>query len=135
MKRHLRTVSMALLVGIATALAAQPAAAIIQFRNEFRDKYVNEDSTDPADVAFAELVKEARCDLCHAGRDKEVRNRYGEALSVLLDHDADKKNVEKIQAALDEVAGQASDPDDPDSPTFGELIEQGKLPGGPLTDD
>jgi hypothetical protein len=34
------------------------------------------------------------------------------------------------QAALNKVAGLKSDPKDPKSPTFGESIKAGKLPGG-----
>ena len=44
----------------------------------------------------------------------------------------DAKNVEKIKKALEEVAALSSDPSKPDAPTFGKLIEEGKLPGGPV---
>ena len=36
----------------------------------------------------------------------------------------------KIQEALKAVAELPSISDDPDAPTFGKLIEQGRLPGG-----
>ena len=38
---------------------------------------------------------------------------------------------EKIRKALETVAAMPSDPAKPDAPTFGALLEQGKLPGGP----
>ncbi|HEY2894440.1 MAG TPA: hypothetical protein VGJ16_09520, partial [Pirellulales bacterium] len=58
------------------------------------------------------------------------RNEYGKALDELLDKKADMKDTKKIQEALETVAGKNSDPKNPSSPTFGDLIKQGKLPGG-----
>ena len=59
---------------------------------------------------------------------KKERNAYGNALAERLDKKEDAKNVEKIRQALSEVAALSSDPAKPDAPTFGALIEQGKLP-------
>ena len=56
---------------------------------------------------------------------------YGEALAKLLDKKEDKDNVEKIREALAKVAKESSDPANAAAPTFGALIEAGKLPGGP----
>ena len=41
-----------------------------------------------------------------------------------------KESVEKIQKALDKVAKTKIDAKKKDSPTFGDRIAQGKLPGG-----
>ena len=111
------------------------AQAILPFKKQFDEKYVKKESTDPKDQAFAAAVKKANCLVCHAKNaegkeDKKVRNAYGKALDVLLDKKADKDDVPKIQAALDAVAKEKSNPDDPKSPTFGDLIKEGKLPGG-----
>jgi len=43
---------------------------------------------------------------------------------------ADKEDAEKIRKALDTVAKMKSDPKDEKSPTFGELLQAGQLPGG-----
>ena len=110
--------------------APKPASAILPFMKEFTAKYVNKESTDPKDQAFASAVKSAKCYVCHKGKKKKDRNVYGDALSKLLDKKKDKKNKEKIRSALEKVAKLKSDPKDEKSPTFGELIEQGKLPGG-----
>jgi hypothetical protein len=122
-------------------VSVQPAGAISAFRKQFEEKYVKPDSDDPKDVALLEAFDEAGCNVCHMGgfRDREFRNGYGESLADLLDKEADKYDDDmpeaqqaeikaRIQAALDSVAKTKSDPDDPDSPTYGEKIAAGKLP-------
>lgn len=104
-----------------------PAFAIKQFQDQFKELYVKPDGTSEQQ-AFAELVKSAKCNVCHEGKSKKNRNAYGEKLSELLDKKADKKDVDKIRASLEKVAGMKS----PEGPTFGELIAEGKLPGGPV---
>jgi cytochrome c553 len=111
------------------------AQAIAPFKKEFDEKYVKKGSADPKDQAFEAAVKKANCLVCHAKNaegkeDKKIRNAYGKALDVLLDKKTDAKDVAKIQGALDTVAKEKSNPDDPNSPTFGDLIASGKLPGG-----
>jgi hypothetical protein len=110
--------------------AARPARAVKQFRDEFKAKYVKTDSREPKAVSLREAVEQARCNVCHVGDDKEHRNAYGKALAKLLNRKTDAKNKEKIRQALERVAGMKSDPNNPKSPTFGELIRQGRLPAG-----
>lgn len=119
-----------LLVACGLLAYAPRVLAIAQFKSEFEAKYVKPESTEAKDISFAEAVAEARCNVCHAGISKKDHNRYGVALADLLDRRADRDNKEKIQAVLDQVASMKSDADKDDSPTFGELIDQGKLPGG-----
>jgi hypothetical protein len=64
------------------------------------------------------------------GKSKKDRNAYGNALAEKLDKKEDAKNVEKIRKALEEVAALPSDSAKADSPTFGALLAEGKLPGG-----
>ena len=120
------TLALAALMGLAVA----PARADMSFRNEFIAKYVKPDSKDPKHQAFAAACEKAKCNICHEGLSKKNRNRYGVALSKLLSREKDKDDKDKIQAALDKIAAVKSDPKDPKSPTFGELIKAGKLPGG-----
>ena len=109
-------------------LCVQPAGAITNFKKGFESKYVKADSQEPNDVALAEAYSAAKCYVCHIkGEKKTERNAYGEALSALLDKEADKEAADKIQAALDTVAAQKS-AEAEDAPTFGELIASGKLP-------
>lgn len=124
----IRTSRHAWLMGVVAAAvalgSARDAFAIKQFADEFKAMYVKEGTP------LAAAVESAKCNVCHAGKSKKDRNAYGNALAELLDKDADKKDAAKIQAALTEVAGLPSDPAKADSPTFGSLIEAGKLPGG-----
>ena len=106
------------------------ARAIKPFKDEFTAKYVKPDSPKPTEQLFAEAVAVAKCNVCHIGKSKRNRNPFGRQLARLLDRIADKGDAEKIRAALDKVAGMKAGPDDPDAPTFGELIAAGKLPGG-----
>jgi hypothetical protein len=108
----------------------QSARAIPAFNKEFVDKYVKKEPANDSEKALAAAVNKVKCNVCHMGTNKKMRNEYGKALKGLLDKKTDIKNVAKIQGALEKVAGMKSNPSDPSSPTFGELLDQGKLPGG-----
>ena len=120
----------AVLVGAGVALFAggpvREAYAIKQFADEFKAVYVKDGTP------LAAAVEEAKCNVCHVGKSKKDRNAYGEALAKLLDKKEDKDNKDKIRQALETVAKESSKPADAAAPTFGALIEQGKLPGGPV---
>lgn len=112
---------------------AQPAQAIKQFSDEFMKLYkVDKGNPDPSE--FDKAVLEAKCYACHQGKKKKNRNAYGAELSKLLDKKKDKKNTEKIIEALEKVAKMHTDAKDEKSPTYGDLIKAGKLPGGPLAE-
>ena len=107
--------------------AVASAVAFPPFQKQFLAQYA-----DGTDEAFTKLAKDdAKCFVCHQGKNKKNRNPYGQALSELIGK-KDQKNADKIHSALEEVAAKPSNPEDPESPTFGELIEEGKLPGGDL---
>ena len=133
-----RIVVFAVCVAAMAVWSRIPAAyAIPAFYKEFQAKYIKADSTDEKDAAFATLVtKKAKCNVCHKGRSKKMHNTYGLKLKELLKKDDFKaarikaepeKCKEEINAAFDKVAAMKSGGDD--SPSFGELIAQGKLPG------
>lgn len=129
MRSFLPWATMATLVVLSvTAAGVERAQAMPPFKKVFDAKYVKPDSADANQQAFAAAVKKANCNVCHVGKKKKERNLYGQALDKLIEKK--EKDAVKIEAALDEVARQKSNPDDPNSPTFGELIEQGKLPAG-----
>ena len=113
-------------LAISLGAAGREAFAIKQFSDQFKELYVKEGT--PLAVA----VESAKCNVCHKGKSKKDHNSYGIALEKLLDKKADKDNVEKIREALETVSKETSNPDDPAAPTFGDLIEEGKLPGGPV---
>jgi hypothetical protein len=122
MQRWFLLIATFVLVGI----LSPPSSAIIQFHQEFVATYVEESE----DEEFVRAAKEARCYICHVGKKRTNRNVYGEQLSELLDKKKDKSDKKKIHEALEKVARLHSDPKDEKSPTFGELIKEGKLPGG-----
>ena len=116
--------------GVMLWLGTPQAEAVKRFKDEFEAKYVKPDSKDPNERALADAAAKAKCLICHEGKRKKNRNAYGKALAELLDRKKDRDNQEKIRAALDDVAKKKSNPDDADSPPFGDLIAGGKLPGG-----
>lgn len=110
------------------AIGPQQAVAIPAFKTEFDNLYVKKDSNDPKEKSLAEAVATVKCNVCHVGKSKKEKNDYGKALDELLDKKADAKNVAKIKEALEKVGGMPSKAADPNSPTFGDLIKEGKLP-------
>ncbi len=120
-----RTSMHAFVCGLGVLLAcggtARPAWAIKQFQDEFKHLYVKEGSP------LAAEVERVKCNVCHVGKDKKERNAYGKALDERLDK-TDKDDKDKIRKMLEEVAALPSDPAKADSPTFGALIKEGKLP-------
>ena len=128
----MRNLTLIALLGLLSTLGvgAPRALATAQFQAVFLKEYIN----DHKDKDFSKMVKtKARCHTCH--RAKKVgpyHNAFGKHLISLLDPKKDAKDVDKIKAALAKVVTLHSDPKDEKSPTYGELLEQGKLPGGDL---
>ena len=116
-------------LGASLGLPARTVRADKAFRDEFIAKYVKVDGSDAKDKAFAEACDKAKCNICHEGKSKKNRNAYGKALGKFLSRESDTDNKPKIRAALDTVAAMSSDPDNPNSAKFGDLIKEGKLPG------
>ncbi len=112
-------------LGTTVLVQIQPAQARPPYKKQFDAKYVKKDSSDPTEKKFAEAAEAAKCLICHVGEKKKDRNDYGKALSQLLKK-GDEKDIPKIDGALDTVASEKS----PSGPTYGELIKEGKLPGG-----
>lgn len=120
-----------------SSFSAQPAFAIKPFADAFAEKYKVADPTTDTEKSLSLLVKEAKCNLCHAPKDKKVRNEYGEALDQLLDkadysvkRRRDEPDVvrDELFAALAKVESQQSKK----GKTFGELIKAGELPADPI---
>jgi hypothetical protein len=133
-----RTVALFAFVALTCSVPAQFALAIPPFMKEFQAKYAKSDSADEKEKAFAAVIVEtAKCNVCHVqGQQKKVRNAYGAALSKHLKKEnfstdrlkaEPEKVTEEILAAFEAVAAEKLAGDD--SPTFGELLAQFKLPG------
>lgn len=103
------------------------APAFPQFHAQFKDLYIK----DSENTEWVALANKAKCLACHQGKSKENLNPYGHQLHELIGP-KDKKDVEKIVAALKEVAELHTVAEDEASPTFAQRIAEGKLPGGEL---
>ena len=100
----------------------------------FQKKYVDTNSHEEFKAAF----KAQKCNVCHIkGEKKSVCNAYGKALNLSLRDlagDADlkemsRKDKEKFaELAVEALDTVAKEKKAEDCPTFGELIESGKLP-------
>ena len=108
-------------------LGAKRAEAIPAFKTEFDAMYVKKDSQDPKEKSLAEAVDKVKCNVCHVGKSKKDKNEYGKELGKLLGK-ADLKAKAKIQDALKQVGKIKSKPGDDASPTYEDLIKDGKLP-------
>ena len=129
MKRTRLWVCSCLAVLMASIGMVRSAYAIKPFKEEFEKMYVKATPATDEEKKLAEAVDAAKCNVCHVGENKKMRNTYGQALSKLITK-KDGKETEKIKKALEDVAKQHSDPNDDKSPTFGELISKGSLPAG-----
>lgn len=120
------------LLALAAMALATPAWAIKPFSDAFVEKYVKEGSPLAAKVA------EAKCNVCHMGKDKKPRNEYGKALEKLMkkgDYTGDNKKFDlktpEGKAEIDKQFAAAEAEKSASGKTFGELIKAGELPAAP----
>jgi hypothetical protein len=93
--------SFAVMVGVGVAFVAGASSRPAFAIKQFADEFKAVYVKPGSPLAAA--VETAKCNVCHVGSNKK---------------------------ALETVAAMPSDPAKADAPTFGALIEQGKLPGG-----
>lgn len=112
-------------VGLAVlsfTFAPQQAQARPQYLKQFGTKYEKLDAK----------TKEVKCGVCHYGDTKKNNNDYGDALKKALE-DKNVKDEKKITDALGKIEKEPSkvpkEPGGKDMKTFGELINEGTLPG------
>ena len=129
----MRRIVVMFVMGVCAVCGLAPqASAIVAFKREFQKLYIKPDT----DEEFAKLVKSNKtgCYACHQGKNRKNHNPYGEELAKLLDKKEDIKDTKKIIASLKKVEKMHTDPNDENSPTYGDLIKENKLPGGALED-
>lgn len=144
----MRKLCLALLLLIGTAwnvlVNIQPAEAIDPFWKQFQARYIKAEPKTDEEKAFAEAASEkntdtGKCWICHVkGKNKKVRNNYGQELAKLLDKKKfsagrlkrEKEAAEKeIQEAFAKVEKMHVDPEDDKSELYGDRIAAGKVPG------
>src|SRR5436853_7924307 len=110
------------LIGLAWSM--QSASALPPFNKEWVAKY-NEGEKNAA-------FKEAKCNICHAGESKKMKNEYGKAVGKYLTKA--KYNEIKDDAAagqkyiIEGLQKVEADKNATGAP-YGDLLKAGKLPG------
>jgi hypothetical protein len=103
------------------------AGAIPPFQRAFAKRYGGSRNYDAQ-------IQRANCMLCHTSNtDKRLKNSYGDAVAIYLvkaDYDERKGDPDKADRYIDVGLKRAEEELSPYGLTFGELIKQGKLPGG-----
>lgn len=113
---------------------ASPVFGYKSFHDKWVEMYVDDSDTSEEAKEFSELVHgKDRCLVCHKGKSKKACNPYGELFIDLIGKN-DQKDFDKINQALKDVGEKKSDPDDPNSKTYTELIKQFQTPGGKFED-
>lgn len=125
-----------LLAVVFLASTTSQAFAIKQLSDQFKKVYAGDEASD----AFKELVKDAKCNVCHINKEsKKKRNVYGKALHEALEEaefplkdfkkDAEnEKYVAQLKEIFKKVSGEKSG--DEEHKTFADRMEADLLPGG-----
>jgi hypothetical protein len=108
---------------------ADSASALLPFSNEWKAKYV----TGNANKEFVDAAAAAKCNVCHKGVSKKEHNEYGLALKKHITKKGYEALKDKPAAAtkyIQDGLDAAEKEKNAAGRTFGELIKEGKLPGG-----
>jgi cytochrome c2 len=110
---------------------ARPAAGVQQFLDAFVATYIK----DHPNKEFQDHVKnEAKCWVCHQGKNRKNRNVFGNELDKMLDRKTDAKDTAKIVDALKKAMDMHVDAKNDKSETYADRVKAGKLPAGTLDD-
>jgi hypothetical protein len=109
--KSVRTITLAFLLA---SSAAATAEARPEYNKVFWEHYAKQLGT-----------LSAKCGACHSRPDKKSRNNYANVLKTKLGA-ANVKDHDQIRSALEEAA---KEPSAIRGKTFGDLINEGKLPG------
>jgi hypothetical protein len=114
------------------SLATAPAWAIPAIDAAFKKAYV-EGNTN---AKFVEAAGAAKCNVCHVGKDKKMKNEYGTTVAKFLKK-ADigpgktvDPTTDEGKKTLAEGLEKAAAEKNASGKTFGELLKAGELPGG-----
>jgi hypothetical protein len=122
----MKKVCVCLLLVAGLAVSSLPtASALPPFNKEWVAKY----NPGESNATF----KEAKCNVCHAGESKKMKNEYGKAVGKYLTK-AKYNEIKEDQAAAQKYIAEGLQKAEADKAstgqTFGDLIKAGKLPGG-----
>jgi hypothetical protein len=111
------------LIGVAWSM--QSASALPPFNKEWVAKYNEGDKNA--------TFKEAKCNICHAGESKKMKNEYGKAVGKYLTkakYNQIKEDETAAKKYILEGLQKAEGDKGPGGKSYGELLKAGKLPGG-----
>jgi hypothetical protein len=126
----MKKVCVALLLGlVALGWSFDSASALPPFNKEWMAKYKDGSSN----AKFVEAIDTAKCNVCHEGTSKKMKNEYGKAVGKYLtkakyneikeDEAAAKKYIlEGLVKAEAEKGGNGK--------SYGDMLKAGELPGG-----
>ena len=99
-----------------------------------RPPYKKEFDATYKESKIADAAKKAKCNNCHYGKKKTMRNDYGKALSKHLSkklYNKLKGNKPKLAETVREALKKVLTEKSSSGETFGDRIKAGKLPGTP----
>jgi hypothetical protein len=109
---------------IGVAFSMQSASALPPFNKEWVAKY------NPGDK-YATYT-ETKCNVCHAGESKKMKNEYGKAVGKYLTK-AKYNEIKEDEAAakkyIAEGLAKAESEKSASGKTYGEMLKAGELPG------
>lgn len=126
-------------MAILTVGFSDEVSALAEFKKAFAEKYTDKEANEE----FHTTVRKAGCWVCHVkGKDKDVRNSYGDALAELIEGDANERKKEvkdkekeekdavkaKILEELDAAMDAVAEKENSDGVKYGDLIKDHKLP-------
>lgn len=127
----MKKLNVALMCLVVVGMGVANAWAVPAFDAAFKKMYCEGNSN----AKFVEAVGAAKCDVCHNGKDKKVRNEYGQAVGKFLkkgDFGGDSKKYdpksEEGMKVLAEGLKKAEGEKAASGKTFGEIIKAGELP-------
>ena len=121
MTKRVLGIALSMLLGLALVLTVTPAdvEATPNIKKAFDAGYVKTST----DAAFKAAAAKAKCNICHYGKSKKMRNDFGKTISKFTNKK--EKDATKLGAALKKAVAEKN----ADKVTFESLIKAGKLPG------
>jgi hypothetical protein len=127
--RRMKKFCVSLAVLALLGMSAAPAWAVPAFNNAFKDAFVKEGTP------LAEKVAEAKCNVCHVGKDKKMKNEFGMVVAKYLkkgDFAGDSKKYDpksdEGKKALADGLQKAVAEKSSSGKTFAERMQAGELP-------
>jgi hypothetical protein len=109
---------------VAMGFSMQSASALPPFNKEWVAKY----NADGKNAAY----NDAKCNVCHAGESKKMKNEYGKAIGKFLTkakYNEIKDDSAAAQKYILEGFEKTAAEKNAAGTTYGDLLKAGKLPG------